>query len=1152
MLQFDDLKPGIFVRGLIAGQVAQVMTVLPVAPDTATLILKDEAGALSERMLYAHELPACELVTPEAGYAFDADAETLRLVSEALRIQLAHLFDPYLAVHTSQVMPLPHQITAVYGEMLTRQPLRFLLADDPGAGKTVMAGLLIKELMVRGELDRCLIVAPGGLVEQWQDELANKFGLDFDLLTRDRVAANRVGDPFGEVPYWIARMDMLSRNPELQAKLAGHEWDLIVVDEAHRMSATMQGREVDTTKRFQLGEQLSDLTRHFLLMTATPHNGKDQDFAIFLSLLDSDRFGRHQQGRIDASDIMRRMVKEDLMRFDGRKLFPERISQTVSYRLSPREQLLYDDVTDYVRNEMNRADRLDEGRKVNIGFALQILQRRLASSPEAIYQSLRRRRERLEAKLREADLESRFNMPTARDWDDYDDLDDAETFALEEAVVDNASSARSREELQAEIFVLQGLEGQALQLRNSREDTKWRQLQGVLESPEMFRPDGTRRKMIIFSEARDTLNYLAERIRTLFGQEEAVEVIHGGVSREKRREIVERFNYGHDLKVLIANDAAGEGLNLQTANLMVNYDLPWNPNRLEQRFGRIHRIGQEEVCFLWNLLAEGTREGDVYAALLTKLERQSQTLGGQVYDILGQLFEGQPLRDLLMKAVRYGDSPEVKAQLFEAVEGAVDTEMLRELLEARALGQSSMDTSEVARIKEDMERAEARKLQPHFIEGFFLQAFERLGGSIGRRPAEPGRYELKYVPAQIRDKARELNPGQPVARDYARITFDKNLIRSTQLEAAFIYPGHPLLDAVIALTLNQSSVVMKRGSVLIDSQNRTATPRLLAYIDHEVRDSRPGRGGQNHTVVSRRLQFVELTEDGEAQDAGIAPHLEYRAPTDRERELAQRFTKAAWLGDDVQATIRSYAATHLAPAHVRQVRDLRLPYIDKVEREVRARMMREINYWDGRASELKAQERDGKTPRVNSQKATERAAELAERLERRLAELNRERTITAGVPRVLGLALVVPEALLQTGNQARYSADSAARRAVELAAMQAVFQAEQALGRVPRDVSAQRGLGYDIESKDPATGLLYFIEVKGRWQGADRITLTYNEIVASRNVPTQFRLALVEVGPDGAAEPRYLSDCQFSDPDPDSAATSYYWSRLMERSQAPH
>ena len=359
-------------------------------------------------LLYRDREPTLEIGETGRPWSFDGDGKLFRLVSEAHRIHLAHLFDPLLAIHTSMVDPLPHQITAVYGEMLPRQPLRFLLADDPGAGKTIMAGLLIKELLIRGDLHRCLIVCPGNLAEQWQDELYQRFQLPFEILTNDKLESARTGNWFAENPLAICRLDKLSRNEDVQAKLANTDWDLIVCDEAHKMSATFFGSEVKYTKRYRLGQLLGQLTRHLLLMTATPHNGKPEDFQLFMALLDGDRFeGRFRDGvhTVDASDLMRRLVKEQLLKFDGTPLFPERRAYTVGYKLSDAEAALYKSVTDYVREEFNRADALEnEGRKGTVGFALTILQRRLASSPEAILQSLRRRRERLERRLREEQI----------------------------------------------------------------------------------------------------------------------------------------------------------------------------------------------------------------------------------------------------------------------------------------------------------------------------------------------------------------------------------------------------------------------------------------------------------------------------------------------------------------------------------------------------------------------------------------------------------------------------------------------------------------------------------------------------------------------------------------------------------------------------
>jgi SNF2 family DNA or RNA helicase len=408
MATLEDLTRGTTVKGILPTHNVTVIDAKWHGSDVVELTYKDSNGQPHTEILFRDRESTLDIVTEGQPWSFDGDGALLRLVSEAHRIRLAHLFDPLLAVHTSLVEPLPHQITAVYSEMLTRQPLRFLLADDPGAGKTIMAGLFIRELLIRGDLQRCLIVCPGSLAVQWQDELFQKFHLPFEILTNDRIETARTGNAFAEMPLVIVRLDKLSRNEDLQAKLGQTDWDLVVVDEAHKMSASFFGGEVKETKRYKLGKLLSTVTRHFLLMTATPHNGKEEDFQLFLALLDGDRFeGRFRDGVhvCDTSDIIRRLVKEDLLKFDGKPLFPERRAHTVKYVLSDLEAILYKQVTDYVREEFNRAEALaNDGRKGTVGFALTILQRRLASSPEAIYQSLRRRRERLQKRLREEEL----------------------------------------------------------------------------------------------------------------------------------------------------------------------------------------------------------------------------------------------------------------------------------------------------------------------------------------------------------------------------------------------------------------------------------------------------------------------------------------------------------------------------------------------------------------------------------------------------------------------------------------------------------------------------------------------------------------------------------------------------------------------------
>ena len=402
MIMLSEIKPGIRLTGIIPNETIDVIASTPFGDDAIDLVYRTVSGRLGQQMLYVDMLETVAVETQNLHWRFDADAEMVRLASEAYRIKLAHLFDPHLAVHTSLIQPLPHQITAVYGDMLPRQPLRFLLADDPGAGKTIMTGLLIKELKVRGDLNRCLIICPGNLVEQWQDELYSRFQLEFDILTNDRIESSVRGNAFIDTPFCIARLDKLARDEEIQEKLKVSDWDLIVCDEAHKMSATINGNEERRTKRYNLGMLLSGITRHFLLLTATPHNGKDDDFHLFMRLLDNDRFvGRNRgKSKIDALDIMRRLVKEELLTFEGKPLFPERIAHTLDFELSPMERQLYDDVTEYVQNGFNKAvEVLDPSRAHAVGFALTILQRRLASSPEAIYQSLRRRKERLERTL---------------------------------------------------------------------------------------------------------------------------------------------------------------------------------------------------------------------------------------------------------------------------------------------------------------------------------------------------------------------------------------------------------------------------------------------------------------------------------------------------------------------------------------------------------------------------------------------------------------------------------------------------------------------------------------------------------------------------------------------------------------------------------
>lgn len=1133
MATLEALSRGAIVKGILPTGNVSIIALQWHGNAVVEITYKDASGQLGNQLLYRDNEASLEIVTAGSPGNFQADGDRLRLASEAQRIRLAHLFDPYLAIHTSQIDPLPHQITAVYEEMLPRQPLRFLLADDPGAGKTIMTGLLIKELVIRGDLHRCLIVCPGNLAEQWQDELYRRFQLSFEILTNDRVEASRTSNVFSEIPLLIARLDKLARNEDLQEKLAQTDWDLVVCDEAHKMSATHFGREVKYTKRFRLGQKLSELTRNFLLLTATPHNGKETDFQLFMSLLDGDRFeGKFRDGvhTSDASDLMRRLVKEELFKFDGRPLFPERKAYTVPYQLSEWEAVLYNEVTEYVRTEFNRADSLEDGeRKGTVGFALTILQRRLASSPEAIYQSLKRRRERLESRLREAKILNRG--ATIKDmlindesFEELEDIPAEEREALEEKVVDQATAAQTLEELRIEIKILRNLESLAFKVRQSGSDRKWEALSQLLQDQgEMFDAEGYRHKLVIFTEQKDTLHYLVEQIRVLLGQAQAVAAIHGGIGREERQKAQEAFTQDKTVQILVATDAAGEGINLQRAHLMINYDLPWNPNRLEQRFGRIHRIGQVEVCHLWNLVSSETREGDVYLKLLQKLEQARESLGGAVFDVLGRVIDGIELRKLMIEAIRYGNQLDIRDRLNQTVEKAFDHRKLTALIAKRALVRAMMTAEQIQEIRQDMERLEARRLQPHFISAFFKEAFQLLGGTLHER--ETNRYEITHVPAMIRQRDRLIGTGEVVLPRYERICFEKEMIHLPQKPpAAFICPGHPLLEATLDLILEQYRDLMKQGAILVDDNDPEEAIRVLFYMDHAIQDNQINPDGSRR-VVSRRLQFVELTSDPAlpenatltVKDAGTAPYLDYRALTSAEKPLVQSLVEQTVASQDWENQAIRYVIRELVPQHLQAVRQFREPLIAKSRREVKNRLTKEINYWDHRAEDLKTQELAGKVnARLNSTKARQRANELQARLQKRMQELEQEHHLAPQPPVAIGGALIIPGGLLMRLRGQRETAPprfAKERQRVETMAMNAVMETERRLGNTPRDVS-QHKVGYDIESAVPLENdesAFRLIEVKGRIAGAESVIVTKNEILTALNKPKDWVLALVEV-----------------------------------------
>lgn len=1146
-LTVDDLHPGQHLLGLSRHPV-DVVQVAPVGGG-ATLTYRHPDGTVSETVLFAEDVAALSVQDPAEATLFTEDAEQFRLAAEALRIQTAGLHDPMLAVTSSDIQPLPHQIRAVYEEMLPRIPLHFLLADDPGAGKTIMSGLYIKELILRGDVVRCLIVCPGGLAPQWQEELREKFGLRFHILPPGTVDASATGNPFTDHDLLIVRMDAVARSDdELLPLLKGTHWDLTIVDEAHRMSASSGFRgELKKTRRFRLGEMLRDISRNLLLLTATPHNGDNEAFQAFLSLLDPDRFeGAFQTGTedVDTTGLMRRMVKEELLTFEGKPLFPERRAITVPYQLSALEMRLYEEVTDYVRTQMKRAENaLTDAQGRTVGFALTVLQRRLASSPYAIWNSLKRRRDKLasyQEELERAAAEGRdlywnghgFNGPGSLVDDLYnaDSLDDYAANEVEEAeesiVITPATAARSLPELEAELCELDHLVSTAHTVVLSGEDRKWSELRQIIEDKTLTNSTtGERRKLIIFTEHRDTLNYLVNRIRTITADPGAVVAIHGGTNRLERQRITANFTNDARVQYLVATDAAGEGLNLQAAHLMVNYDLPWNPNRIEQRFGRIHRIGQKHVCELWNLVADETREGAVYKRLLEKMEVQRKALNRPVFDVLGDAFRDRSLKDLIMEAVIYIDDPARQ----EEIERVIDKEVshgLDDLLAERALAEETFTRADLDRMREAMDAARARKLQPHYIAQFFARALEQLGGRLVRKTK--GTAAVRALPGKVIDWARQH--GTPVADRYDLVTFDPTIADTTE-RVEFIAPGHPLLDALVDLSVRDLSDVLETGTVLVDPNDPGTAPWLLAATLIEVRD---GTG----TAQAKEFAYLRVNPDGTDEDAGMAPYLDFDPlpqGVTAEQAVAAATVGSDWLsGDVVDRARNAVTGSRLRPV-LDATKARILPELDRVSSLVHHRLSDQMDYLAkaalGAREQQEQYDRDEvkRAPKQSHAALMKQVHALSDRLQEREDLLKLQRRLSPAPPRIVAKALILPQGLvdLLTGAD-KDEVDQHARATAEVdrRAVDAVLAAERALGRVPVEMP-HNNPGFDIASRCPgASRPSVIIEVKGRISGAEEFVITHREVLTAKNTGADHRLALVEVSPEGPEHDRvrYLID----------------------------
>lgn len=858
-----SLEIGALVEGVLAAEAVKLLEIRR-AGESALVAYERINGERGTAFLNREALTG--LVPVSARPTWRAQWADFTLGVQALALQAAPFEDRLLAVSSSNVTPLPHQVQAVYREILPHARLRFLLADDPGAGKTIMTGLYLKEVLARGQVTRVLIVAPGSLTEQWVDEMWNRFGLSFvELGTQHLVSDAADGPALADAgPLVVARLDQLARNEDLLQAVLREDFHVVVVDEAHKMSARRWGSRTIFSKRYLVGRTLAAEVPHLLLLTATPHNGKPEDFARFMELLGVELDPRRPV--LDQAPV-RRLVKEQLVHADGTALFPPRIASTLGYIMTPDERRMYEAVTQYVAEEMNRV--MDESVRRRVGFAMMVLQRRLASSPEAILRSLERRFDLLESLLERAETrDADLALLLAASLQGDPPLEDDEEEPSDDSA-STASAARTPAELRAELLVLERLIAEAYRVRSSGVDQKWEALKAFLTSADSRDDLGIRRKVIVFTEHRDTLHYLLERLDEVLQHGEYVAVIHGQTPRHERRQAQHDFNHDPQCGILLATDAAGEGVNLQVANLMVNYDIPWNPNRLEQRFGRIHRIGQDRTCYLWNLVATDTREGYVFETLLEKLAVQREALGDRVFDVLGDVLSGVDLSRILSDVVSTRDPSAAVSVLEQRLDHELPDEVAR-----RAASTTEFSPDDLAAIQRRLQWAKALDPQPVMVPTFARSALLRLGAEI--HTVRPGTWRVPYVPEHLASE-----PG--VAKSYARLHLDRaNLAADDAGAADFLAPGHPLLNALTTRVLADLATSLRDGALLGDPFSANDYLLVTALVDGFPQSFRVERGGaRSRVAVDAALDLhpaeradaawaTELVQSSLAEDATLA------------------------------------------------------------------------------------------------------------------------------------------------------------------------------------------------------------------------------------------------------------------------------------------
>ena len=1021
-----------------------------------------------DRTIPADQVNALVQEVSGGTHTFDAEPRLFRLAVEALRTHMAHAFDPQFAVSVSQVDPLPHQLDAVYGRILQLPRIRFLLADDPGAGKTIMAGLLMRELMQRGEVSRVLVLCPKALTDQWRREMWERFREPFLLVTGDLISGSFGQNAWVENDLVIASVDLAIQDHILPG-VEQSRWDLIIFDEAHKLSAYRYGRKIDKTKRYMLAERLAASTKHLLLMTATPHKGDPENFRLLLSLLDENVFASEEGARSvldkDGSPYFLRRMKESMKDFGGRPLFLPRHVDTMAYELEPHEQQLYDAVTGYVSDGLAQAE---EAGNRNVTLALIVLQRRLASSLYAATRSLERRRDRLAEELEQAGRSGRSGQHAMSiEYDpEEDDLDELTT--EEEDALSGASTARTPEDLRTEIASLGDLIALAEATRRRGPERKLIEFRRVIESQTVA---DRNEKILVFTEHRDTLTYLTRQLRE-WGY--SVCNIHGGMRLADRIGAEKEFR--GPAQFMVATEAAGEGINLQFCKVMINWDLPWNPNRLEQRMGRIHRYGQESEVEVVNLVAKTTREGAVLVRLMDKLERMRDQLGhDQVYDVIsGVLDAGQVRLDALIReAILNRRSMEDILGDLEFVDSSASVAAARDAL-GEALATSHIDMGSILGDERD---SKERRLTPEFVERFFADGLRYLGGRIVA--GADADWRLDFVPADIRKEAQSHNAGE-FGTGGRLVTFDKGRLRRDP-PAEFVAPNHPLFDAVMGRLLDLGRSQLVRGTVFVDKEARD--PYLVWLLEVAVVN------GIGEEVHGRLLALRQRGTDFEPITPGVLLDL---PPSDVAPAAPESLKGLAEGHMAVASASRLYSEEYLAEVTAEQERQAGI-----VERALQQSVNDNLTELQKRLERQHEDEAKGRDMRIAIRTTNEQIEGLTSDLRRRREELQRRRVTSIRTPRVVGVAAVIPGPVPRVREEGRGGDNTT----VEMAAMRSAMEFETAQGRRPKDVS-KTGVGCDIRSESP-DGAVRYIEVKGH-AATGSVTLYYTEWQMAHRMRDEF------------------------------------------------